>query len=91
MNKEMITLDCEYSNDFIRKINELREIHRNKKYVVGVDYGNGKSLQVEGYFKINSHILFKKIKCGNRYKYFKNKVLPFNSLEFVGEKVIGNE
>ena len=88
---EMVELDCEYSDEFIKKVNQLREIQYDKKYIIGIDYGNDKSLQVEGYFKINMHRLFKKRKCGKKYKYFKNKLLPFTVLEFFGERVVGNE
>ena len=85
MNEGKVTLECQFSDDFITKLKQLGEVHQNRKYIVRADYSNKESIQIEGYFKINIHNLFKKRKCEKKYKYFKTKEISLNQFEFVGK------
>lgn len=68
-----------------------QEIYQDKKYILGIDYGNDKSIQVVGTFKVNIHALFKKRKVGKKYKYYKTKYIEIIDIRFIGERVISNE
>lgn len=68
-----------------------QNMYENQKYIVGIDYGNGNSIQVIGSFKANIHSLFKKIKKGKKYKNYKTKYINLVDISFVGEKVINDE
>ena len=88
MNKEEFSFDLNTNDELWDKLKDLCEIKENQKYTIGLDYGNGKSIQVEGKFKVKINNLYKRKKKGKRYKFFKTYSFPFSELEFVGEKVI---
>ena len=69
-------------------INQLSSIEEDKKYVLGIDTTDGKSIQVEGYFKSNINDRYKRKKKGKRYLLYKTKYLPLSSVEFVGNRII---
>lgn len=91
MNKEKtITLDCNFSDNFINQLKQLSIIEEKKKYVVGIDCGNGKSIQVEGFFKPRLCLLYKRKKCGKKYKFYKTASFPLHEMEFIGERIVGD-
>ena len=69
-------------------INQLSSIEEDKKYVLGIDPADGKSIQVEGYFKSNINARYKRKKRGKRYLLYKNIYLPLNEVEFLGNRII---
>lgn len=69
-------------------INQLSSIEEDKKYVLGIDTADGKSIQVEGYFKSNINARYKRKKRGRRYLLYKTIFLPVNEVEFVGNRII---
>ena len=69
-------------------INQLSSIEEDKKYVLGIDTTDGKSIQIEGYFKSNKNDRYKRKKKGKRYLLYKTKYLPLSSVEFVGNRII---
>lgn len=69
-------------------INQLSSIEEDKKYVLGIDTADGKSIQVEGYFKSNINARYKRKKRGKRYLLYKNIYLPLNEVEFLGNRII---
>lgn len=69
-------------------INQLSSIEEDKKYVLGIDTADGKTIQVEGYFKSNINARYKRKKRGRRYLLYKTIFLPVNEVEFVGNRII---
>ena len=69
-------------------INQLSSIEEDKKYVLGIDTADGKTIQVEGYFKSNINARYKRKKRGRRYLLYKTIFLPVNEVEFVGNGII---
>lgn len=69
-------------------INQLSSIEEDKKYVLGIDTADGKSIQVEGYFISNINARYKRKKRGKRYLLYKNIYLPLNEVEFLGNRII---
>ena len=69
-------------------INQLSSIEEDKKYVLGIDTSDGKTIQVEGYFKSNINARYKRKKRGRRYLLYKTIFLPVNEVEFVGNRII---
>ena len=69
-------------------INQLSSIEEDKKYVLGIDTADGKSIQVEGYFKSNINARYKRKRRGKRYLLYKNIYLPLNEVEFLGNRII---
>ncbi len=88
MKEDTFSFDVDISDDFIEKMNKLSEINENKEYVVGFDCGNGKSMQVKGYFKVNTNALYKRKKVGKRYKFYKTFSFPFSEMAFIGNEII---
>lgn len=85
------TFSFELNDNNYEALKQLKTVHNSQKYVIGLDYGNGKSIQIEGQFKAKFNALFKRIKKGKRYVFKKTKYLPINCIEFIGNKVITNE
>lgn len=69
-------------------INQLSSIEEDKKYVLGIDTTDGKSIQIEGYFKSNINDRYKRKKKSKRYLLYKTKYLPLSSVEFIGNRII---
>lgn len=88
MKEDTFSFDCDISDDFIEKLKEFFEIKENNEYVVGLDCGNGKSIQVKGHFKVNTNALYKRKKVGKRYKFYKTYSFPFSEMTFIGNEII---
>lgn len=88
MKEDTFSFDVDISDDFIEEMNKLFEIKENEEYVVGLDCGNGKSIQVKGHFKVNTNALYKRKKVGKRYKFYKTYSFPFSEMTFIGNEII---
>lgn len=55
--------------------------------MLGIDYGNGNLIQVEGYFKANINAMYKRKKKGKKCKFFKTESIPFCEMTFIGERI----
>ncbi len=79
-------LNAEYVAQQI--FNQLISIKEDKNYILGIDTTDGKSIQIEGYFTSNINARYKRKKKGKRYLLYKNIYLPWNEVEFVGNRII---
>lgn len=83
--------DASFDVEFTEEINEnLKKIlstsQISNELAIGIDYGNGKSIQVTGNFvKINFE--YKRVKRGKKYKLFKIVNSPYLILQFLSSKV----
>lgn len=83
-----LDLDSKGTKKFFEDLIALSTIEENKKYPINIDYGNGKSIQVIGYFKSSIKSRYRRKKRGKKYKYFKTKFLNIWEIQFIGNKII---
>ncbi len=89
MNKEEYdtSFDVEFTDETIENLKKILSTSKiSNELTIGIDYGNGKSIQATGSL-VNINFEYKRKKKGKKYKLFKSVHPPYLIMQFISKNL----
>lgn len=88
MNNEFSqSFQVKLSDEAIENLKKIiKPLEPAKELIIGIDYGNGTSIQAAGNF-VNINFEYKRKKKGKKYKLFKSVHPPYLIMQFISKNL----
>lgn len=81
------SFDVEFAEEATENLKKILSTSKiSNELTIGIDYGNGKSIQATGSL-VNINFEYKRVKRGKKYKLFKIVNSPYLIMQFIGKKM----